>query len=320
MGIYSMLPLATVDDATVIPQPGDGSCFFHSVAHALYLIGPPLWQGSAGELRRYLCDWMRLHPHARFGDTTLTRWIWYASLLSVEEYVTQMSGNKWGGGIEMAATMRSIGVNLHVYEENRRRGGQFERISAFEHHTEPEKKRTVRVVYSRGDHYDTLVVNQEELIVSSSGGSNSERYELGDYSDAGSSVYVYSPPRSSPSLSPMSSPRSSPDGGTPRSRSPPPARLRSPSTARDDEDDEGRFRQGEQGRAQRGDEDKEGRYPQRGPVGDTPRSRSPPPARLRSPSTAESPQVSSPPRQRRGPFISPTAQPRGPFTFFMRNK
>ena len=45
--------------------------------------------------------------------------------------------------------------NVHVYESVR--SGGYSRISAFDHPIRPDTKRTIRILYRGGVHYDALV-------------------------------------------------------------------------------------------------------------------------------------------------------------------
>ena len=60
-----------------------------------------------------------------------------------------------GGGIEMACASLIKNCNVHVYESVRT--GGFKRISAFDHPVRPELKRTIRILYRGGVHYDALL-------------------------------------------------------------------------------------------------------------------------------------------------------------------
>jgi hypothetical protein len=63
-----------------------------------------------------------------------------------------MSGNTWGGGIEMAALTRMKNVNVHVYEKC---DEGFRRISNFD---SPNATKTISVLYKGRMHYEGLVV------------------------------------------------------------------------------------------------------------------------------------------------------------------
>ena len=58
----------------------------------------------------------------------------------------------------MASTSIIKGCNVHVYESVR--SGGYRRISAFDHPVRPETKKTVRVLYRGGVHYDALVFTE----------------------------------------------------------------------------------------------------------------------------------------------------------------
>jgi len=133
-----------VAKARVIPQPGDGSCLFHSLSYGL-------GNGtSAASLRRQICEFIAKNPDMTIADTAIKDWIQYDSGGSVQKYAQRMSGSVWGGGIEMAALSLMMRVNVHVYERCRH---GFRRISAFEARG---ARATVNVVYQGRMHYDAM--------------------------------------------------------------------------------------------------------------------------------------------------------------------
>lgn len=152
IGGTSSLPLASVASgrARVVPQPGDGSCLFHSMSYGLKQAGCS--SGGAAALRAEICRFISSNPSLRISDTPLQDWVRWDSGSSVAEYARTMSRGSWGGGIEMACLSQLRGVNVHVYEAARG-GGGFKRISAFDHHASPESKPVIRVLYRGGVHY-----------------------------------------------------------------------------------------------------------------------------------------------------------------------
>ena len=113
-------------NATVLPQPGDGHCLFHTLAAGLQAFGVQL-AGLA--LRRELAFWLRRHAMEIVAGTTFQEWIAHDSDVSVDAYCTQMCCTRtWGGGIELAAFAQCQHTNVHVFE---RRGTEFRRISFF---------------------------------------------------------------------------------------------------------------------------------------------------------------------------------------------
>lgn len=131
--------------ASVVRQPGDGSCLFHSLNYG-YRGG-----GGANSLRREIAQWVYNHPNLRIADTPVKEWVRWDSNLSVQNYANRMARGGWGGGIEMAAFSRLKKVNVHVFERKR---GDYKRISVFE---VPGASKTVHVLYQGGVHYDALV-------------------------------------------------------------------------------------------------------------------------------------------------------------------
>jgi len=133
--------------ARVVPQPGDGSCLFHSLSYGLK------GRSHGRELRREICDFIDKNPDLEVGDNALKEWISYDSGGSVQSYTSQMASGRWGGGIEMAAFAKMKKANVHVYEKAQ--GGGFRRISNFEC---PGAQKTVSVLYQGRAHYDALVL------------------------------------------------------------------------------------------------------------------------------------------------------------------
>ena len=151
----------------VMPQPGDGSCLFHSLRYGL-----AQQRGSvsghlpnAHVLRRQLAEWVATHAQLRIADTPLAMWVRWDTGLSPRAYAARMGRSGWGGGIEMAACSHLMGINVWVYEKC---SGGFERISCFDAPTaKGESKRglnaTIHILYQGGVHYDALVPEIGEL-------------------------------------------------------------------------------------------------------------------------------------------------------------
>lgn len=129
----------------VVPQPGDGSCLFHSLSYGL----PD--RSSASTLRKEICAFIAKNPELEIGDTAIKEWVQYDSGGSVSSYAQKMSHGTWGGGIEMAAVTKMKYVNVHVYEKCRE---GYRRISAFD----VGAPKTVSVLYQGRMHYDAIVV------------------------------------------------------------------------------------------------------------------------------------------------------------------
>eukprot|EP00616_Rhizochromulina_sp_CCMP1243_P018655 CAMPEP_0118995548 /NCGR_PEP_ID=MMETSP1173-20130426/58647_1 /TAXON_ID=1034831 /ORGANISM="Rhizochromulina marina cf, Strain CCMP1243" /LENGTH=340 /DNA_ID=CAMNT_0006946889 /DNA_START=130 /DNA_END=1152 /DNA_ORIENTATION=- len=132
--------------AQVVPQPGDGSCLFHSMCYGLGM-------SSASSLRRSIGAFIASNPQLEIAETPLRDWVKWDSGTSVSTYASRISRSGWGGGIEMAACSRMHKVNVHVYERGRT-GGGFKRISCFD---APGARKTIHVLYRGGVHYDALV-------------------------------------------------------------------------------------------------------------------------------------------------------------------
>lgn len=134
--------------AQVVPQPGDGSCLFHSLIFGLSNNG--YRESSACKLRQELMEFLEAHPQKQIAGDTLEEWVRWDANASVEEYARRMSCGGWGGGIEMACCSLLRKVNVHVYE---RALAGFKRISCFD---TPQARKTIHVLYQGRMHYDAL--------------------------------------------------------------------------------------------------------------------------------------------------------------------
>jgi len=135
----------------VVPQPGDGSCLFHSLCFGLN--GGRSHGKRADQLRRELMGWISKNEDREISGDTLEEWIKWDARTSVTQYTRRMSVSGWGGGIEMAACSIMNNINVHVYES--RRHGEFERISCFDAPSRTE--RTIHVLYKGGMHFDAIL-------------------------------------------------------------------------------------------------------------------------------------------------------------------
>jgi len=134
-----------------VPQPGDGSCLFHSLCFGLN--GGKQGTLCARDLRWELANFIETNPGVEIAGDTIEEWVRWDADTSVTTYARRMAVGGWGGGIEMAACSLLKKVNVHVYE--RRWFGGFRRISCFDC---PEvTERSIHVLYQGGMHYDALV-------------------------------------------------------------------------------------------------------------------------------------------------------------------
>mmetsp|Transcript_18997 Transcript_18997/g.44303 ORF Transcript_18997/g.44303 Transcript_18997/m.44303 type:complete len:514 (-) Transcript_18997:112-1653(-) len=139
----------TIRNATIVPQPPDGSCLFHSLSYGLRD------KSTAFSLRKQISDFIARNPNMTIADTAISDWVHYDSGGTVQAYAERMATDphQWGGGIEMAALTKMKHVNVHVYEKC---NTGFRRISAFQ---SPGAEKTVNVLYQGRMHYDALEVH-----------------------------------------------------------------------------------------------------------------------------------------------------------------
>jgi len=134
--------------ARVVPQPGDGSCLFHSLSYGLRT-------SSAEALRAKIADFIAEHPDAVVADNPLKDWVLWDAGTDVKTYANSMrAGSRWGGAVEIAVCALIHEVPVHVYE---RVPKGFARISAFGAPGPPSSK-AVNVTYGGRVHYDALEI------------------------------------------------------------------------------------------------------------------------------------------------------------------
>ena len=99
-------PQGLVLRARVVPQPGDGSCLFHSLV-----------DGSTAEpqrLRHAIADFIEKQPDTPIGGEPLREWVRWDSCLPPAAYAAWMRGaDSWGGAIEIA--VRCAGPNARPH-------------------------------------------------------------------------------------------------------------------------------------------------------------------------------------------------------------
>ena len=147
--------------ATVVRQPGDGSCLFHSMSYGLG------GSNSAKRLRAELEDFIAAHPNEDLNGTPICDWVLWDSQLSAKDYAAKMrDSSDWGGAIEIAVCARIKGVQIDVFERGSQ--GAFRRISSFKRgatgarsgasDTTKNKAAVVGLLYGGRCHYDAIVV------------------------------------------------------------------------------------------------------------------------------------------------------------------
>ena len=151
--VVSPLPAGT----RVVPQPGDGSCLFHSLSFGMRACGRGGESANADALRSAVAAFIEQNADAELSSTPLRDWIKWDSDMTVEGYCRRMRrAGEWGGAIEMAVASRLFNVDIHVYEKSKSSAQSvpFALISTFE--GAKEAKDVVRVCYSGRCHYDAL--------------------------------------------------------------------------------------------------------------------------------------------------------------------
>ena len=92
---------------TLIKQPGDGSCLYHSLICGEKKLG----RRSCGSLnlREQLAAWIKRNGSVRFNGKTVEEWLQaeMGSTMSSKEYARRQSQGGWGGSMEILAFVHS---------------------------------------------------------------------------------------------------------------------------------------------------------------------------------------------------------------------
>lgn len=128
----------------VLPQPGDGSCLFHSLNHGL--------KGSgAAALRAELADFIAANPSQEVAGNPVSDWVLWDSGEDPQSYARSMrEGSRWGGAMEIALCAQLRKACIEIFE---RRADHFVRIASFGDGMQP-----IRLLYGGRVHYDALEV------------------------------------------------------------------------------------------------------------------------------------------------------------------
>ena len=139
-----------------MPQPGDGDCLFHSLAHFLPGETPATLRGRVA---RCICD----TPDEIVAGSPLRDWVEWDSGLDPSAYASRVVGaHHWGGAIEMAVLAHLLNMAIHVYERETAGGqGTFRQIARFG--GESDLACVAHVVYEGRSHYDALRVTDSSV-------------------------------------------------------------------------------------------------------------------------------------------------------------
>eukprot|EP00931_Biecheleriopsis_adriatica_P018575 TRINITY_DN12975_c0_g1_i1.p1 TRINITY_DN12975_c0_g1~~TRINITY_DN12975_c0_g1_i1.p1 ORF type:complete len:530 (+),score=152.76 TRINITY_DN12975_c0_g1_i1:100-1689(+) len=130
--------------AKIIPQPGDGSCLFHSLSYGLK-------STDASKLRAEIADHIAANPKAEVAGNPIKDWVLWDTGMDVSAYAkTMRTGSRWGGAVELAVCAKLKQVAIHIFEKGPK---GFKRISVF-----GEGKQVVRLHYGGRVHYDALEI------------------------------------------------------------------------------------------------------------------------------------------------------------------
>ncbi len=144
--------------ATVVAQPGDGSCLFHSLSYGTRALGGASAElSTADSARETVARFIEMHPDAECAGSPLKDWIEWDSGMDPAAYCQRMRRpGEWGGAIELLVFSRLARIPVLVYERSGSPGA-FNLISVVDIDSKGQPaERAVRVVYGGRCHYDAL--------------------------------------------------------------------------------------------------------------------------------------------------------------------
>lgn len=140
--------------------PGDGDCLFTALAVQVGMKN----DGNSGRvLRRIMARVLEKHAQTSLtvAGMPLATWIRADSGSSVPQYCASLRAGRWGGGIELAAFAQQYRMDVDVFEPTSR-ASYYRRIAHFPAGPQPPpargKRRTMRLLYTGGCHYDALLL------------------------------------------------------------------------------------------------------------------------------------------------------------------
>lgn len=157
---------------TLVEQPKDGSCLFHSIARGLSD------RTCSAELRRGIAAFIAAHPSEKIANTTIEDWVKIIAGKNHRSYAKSLaSPDTWGGDLELAVATRIMDININVFEQCQEEPkGHFRCIASFGRPAEAglgetanagqPVKPTVNVVYHAkpARHYDALLVDNVRIL------------------------------------------------------------------------------------------------------------------------------------------------------------
>jgi len=148
----------TIVSGTIVEQPKDGSCLFHSIAHGLDD------RTCSSELRRDIAAFIAARPSEKIANTSIEDWVKMVTGQNHQSYAKLLADpDTWGGDLELAVATRIMDVNINVFEPQEPKG-HFRCIASFGRPGRPGG--TVDVVYHSKPwrHYDALLVDDVRII------------------------------------------------------------------------------------------------------------------------------------------------------------
>lgn len=114
---------------------------------------------TANLMRDIIANYIRINLQNNENDLTIKEWLRVENegYDDVEDYIEKLKKGLYGGQMEILLCSRIFKVNVDVYREIERETNKF----VLTHHfaCEEESTVTINIVYSNGNHYDSLMLD-----------------------------------------------------------------------------------------------------------------------------------------------------------------
>eukprot|EP00971_Amphidinium_carterae_P145738 2888248-Amphidinium_carterae.1 len=135
--------------ARCVPQPADGRCMYHALAAGL----------ADGTSASMLQAELMQHMHSQqISGVSLHEWKSWESSPSVGDSAAPSLPSHWGGAVELASVASARGARIRVFQKDTVNGVEGHRVIATFGSKGAGKLNCIDLLYSAGNHYDLLIV------------------------------------------------------------------------------------------------------------------------------------------------------------------
>lgn len=146
------------EEATTIPQRGDGNCLFYTVSYYLAESHPRDYD----LIRDDVYNWMEDNSDTLLGDLTTREWVSLNAMKDLPEYIkVQRENFAWAGELEIQVMARLYNLSIDVYTV---RNTSFEHTETYNPTQDGDIGHTkIRIAFMDNNHYEPLILTPKEI-------------------------------------------------------------------------------------------------------------------------------------------------------------